>query len=102
MSALAHAHYVTGDLSQAEIVGTAAFVLIAGHATTTHLIGTGILSLLNFPQELNRLRSDPSLIGRAVEEMVRFDRPIQRTGRVLLEDIELTANAFREDTRSAC
>ena len=89
LSALAHAHYVTGDLSQAEIVGTAAFVLIAGHATTTHLIGTGILSLLNFPQELNRLRSDPSLIGRAVEEMVRFNSPIQRTGRVLLEDIEL-------------
>jgi pimeloyl-[acyl-carrier protein] synthase len=89
LSALARAHYGTGELSQAEIVGTAIFVLTAGHATTTHLIGTGIQSLLNHRRELNRLRTDPSLIGRAIEEMVRFNSPIQRTGRVLLEEIEL-------------
>jgi cytochrome P450 family 107 subfamily K polypeptide 1 len=89
MSALAHAHYVTGELSQAEIVGTAILLLTAGHATTTHLIGTGILSLLNHPRELDRLQADPSLIDRATEEMLRFNSPILRTGRVLLEEIEL-------------
>jgi cytochrome P450 len=89
LSKLAHAHYVTGELSQAEIVGTAMFVLSAGHATTTHLIGTGVLSLLEHPRELERLRDDMSLIDGAVEEMIRFNSPIQRTGRVLLEDIEI-------------
>jgi len=89
LSKLAHAHYVTGELSQAEIVGTAMFVLSAGHATTTHLIGTGVLSLLEHPRELDRLRDDMSLIDGAVDEMIRFNSPIQRTGRVLLEEIEI-------------
>ena len=89
LSALARAHYATGELSQTEIIGTAIFLLSAGSATTTHLIGTGIMSLLNYPRELNRLRADPSLINKAIEEMVRFNSPILRTGRVLLEGIEL-------------
>ena len=89
LSAMAHAHWVTGSMSQAEVVGTAIFVLIAGHATTTHLIGTATLSLLKHPRELERLRADPRLIDGATEEAFRFDSPIQRTGRVLLEDVEL-------------
>lgn len=89
LSALAHAHYATGELSQTEIIGTAIFLLSAGSATTTHLIGTGIMSLLKYQGELKRLRADPSLIYKAIEEMVRFNSPILRTGRVLLEGIEL-------------
>jgi cytochrome P450 len=89
LSALAHAHYATGELSQTEIIGTAIFLLSAGSATTTHLIGTGVMSLLNYPRELNRLRADARLINKAIEEMVRFNSPILRTGRVLLEGIEL-------------
>jgi cytochrome P450 len=89
LSALARAHYATRELSQAEAVGAAIFVLTAGHATTTHLIGTAILSLLKHPGELDRLRADPRLIDGTMEEAFRFESPIQRTGRVLLEDIEL-------------
>lgn len=89
LSALAHAHYVTGNLSQAEVVGAAIFVLTAGHATTTHLIGSAMLTLLRHPREMERLRADPSLVDGATEEAFRFESPIQRTGRVLLEDIEL-------------
>jgi cytochrome P450 PksS len=88
LSKLAHAHYVTRELSEAEIVGTAMFVLSAGHATITHLIGTGVLSLLDHPRELNRLQANPALIDGAVEEMIRFNSPIQRTGRVSLEEID--------------
>ena len=88
LSKLAHAHFVTGDLSEPEVVGTAVFVLTAGHATTTHLIGTGVLTLLQHPEQWERLRDDPTLIDSAVEEMIRFNSPIQHTGRVALEDID--------------
>ena len=89
LSALAQAHFVSGELSKDEVVGVVVFVLTAGHATTTHLIGSCALLLLNHPRELERLREDPSLVDRATEETLRVESPIQRTGRVLREDVEL-------------
>jgi len=89
LSALAEAQYGSGDLTENEVVGTAIFVLTAGHATTAHLIGSAIYLLLNHRHEFNRLKEDPSLVDRVVEETLRLESPIQRTGRVLREDIEL-------------
>jgi pimeloyl-[acyl-carrier protein] synthase len=89
LTTLAQAQEVTRELSEAELVGVVIFVLTAGHATTTHLIGTGILSLLDHLQQSDCLRDEPGLIDKAIEEMLRFNSPIQRTGRVLLEPIEL-------------
>jgi len=62
---------------------------VAGHETTVNLIGNGVLSLLRHPQEMGQLRAEPSLIRTAVEELLRYDAPVQLTGRTVLEDMEI-------------
>ena len=51
---------------------------MAGHDTTTNLIGNSILALLQYPEELEKLRADASLITTAVEEFLRYESPLQR------------------------
>jgi cytochrome P450 len=72
-----------------EVVANATFLFLAGHETTTHLIGNGLLALLRHPDQLAALRAEPALIEGAVEELLRFDSPLQITGRVALEHAEL-------------
>jgi cytochrome P450 len=64
-------------------------LLIAGHETTVNLIGNGMLALLQHPTELGRLRANPELIGSAIEELLRFDSPVQMTGRRTTTDLEI-------------
>jgi len=79
-----------GDrLSPAELVSFAALMYVAGHETTVNLIGNGTLALLRHPDELRRWRDDPSLDAVAVDELLRFDGPVQQTARVPLVDVEL-------------
>jgi cytochrome P450 len=61
----------------------------AGFETTTNLIGNGLLALLDHPAELRRLRADPSLLGPAVEEMLRWDSPVQLDARKALTDLDV-------------
>ncbi len=75
-------------LSDTELVATAILLLLAGHETTTNLIGNGTLALLNHPGELARLRAEPELLKSAIEEMLRFDSPVQATARAASEDVE--------------
>ncbi len=75
-------------LSDEELLDSVIFLYQGGHPTTTQLIGLGVLSLLRNPEQLERLRGDPSLLPRAVEELDRFDGPVQMNGRVATEDIE--------------
>ena len=71
-----------GDrLSEPELLSNAMLLLNAGHETTTNLIGNGMLALLRHPGELERLRRDPSLLPSAIEELLRYDSPVQMTGR---------------------
>ena len=63
-----------------------ALLLVAGNVTTTDLIGNGVLTLLCHPQELSKLRADPSLMGSAVEEMLRYERPVGTAVRHVLRD----------------
>jgi cytochrome P450/DNA-binding transcriptional regulator YbjK len=75
-------------LSEEELLGTAILLLLAGHVTTINLIGNGTLALLRHPDQLRRLQEDPSLVHSAVEELLRYDSPVQVTARALLEDVE--------------
>jgi cytochrome P450 len=79
-----------GDkLTREEIVTQCNLLLIAGNVTTTDLIGNGIKALLDFPEQLQKLRASPELIGNAVEEMLRYDSPVTNSGRIAHADIEL-------------
>ncbi|MDP9364715.1 MAG: cytochrome P450 [Chloroflexota bacterium] len=85
-----------GDkLSSAELLTTCVTLLTAGHETTTNLIGNGLLSLLRHPDQLRRLRDDPALMPTAVEEMLRFESPLQRNPRRVAEDLELGGQTLR-------
>ncbi|MCZ9344624.1 cytochrome P450, partial [Streptomyces sp. TRM76130] len=78
MSALIHGSDEDGDsLSPPELVGMAWLLLVAGHETTVNLISNGTLALLTHPEQLAALRADPGLMGNAVEEMLRFDSPVE-------------------------
>ena len=76
-------------LSEDEMLATAMLLLVAGNETTTNLIGNGTLALLRNPDQLRRLQDDPSLIPAAVEELLRYDGPVQGTGRVAMEELEI-------------
>lgn len=79
-----------GDrLSADELVANCILLLIAGHETTTNLIGNGTLALLRNPEQLASFRADPELAKTAVEELLRYDSPVHLTGRAALEDTEV-------------
>jgi cytochrome P450 len=83
---LVHAEEGGDQLNDDEIVTMCSLLLAAGNLTTTDLIGNGVLALLQNPEELRKLRDDPSLIKNAVEEMLRYDSPVIMSGRTPLED----------------
>ena len=84
LSALIAAEAAGDRLSRQELISTCALLLLAGHETTMNLIGNGMLALLRH-REQRALLADPSLWGGAVEELLRFDSPVQLTVRELLE-----------------
>ncbi len=88
---------VDGDrLTEEEVVATCIVTMVGGQETTTNLIGNGLLTLLRHAAELERLRSDPSLIPSAVEEMLRYESPSQHTGRLVPADRELGGKTIRK------
>jgi pimeloyl-[acyl-carrier protein] synthase len=89
LSALIASELDGAILDDAELIAMCVLLLFAGHETTQHLIGNGMLALLNHPAELERLRAEPALIVPAVEEFLRFDCPVQATGRRATADIEI-------------
>lgn len=89
LSALVAVHDSGDVLSQTELVSTCILLLIAGHETTVNLIGNGTVALLRNPDQLALLRERPDLADRAVEELLRYDSPVQMTARTALVDTEL-------------
>ena len=79
-----------GDrLSHLELQLMLVLLLVAGNETTRNLVGNGLLALLRNPEQLDRLRREPELIGPAVEELTRYDSPVQIDGRSVREDTEV-------------
>ena len=76
-------------LSNEELIANVILLFGAGHETTVNLIGNGLLALYRNVDQLHLLRSDPALIGNAIEEILRYDSSVQLTGRVALEDAVL-------------
>jgi len=77
-----------GDrLSEQELLGNCVLLLAAGHGTTTHLIGNGLLTLLRHPEQMQDLREHPEIIGSAVEELLRCESPVQATSRKAKENV---------------
>jgi cytochrome P450 len=89
LSALIAAEESGDTLSEQELLATCILLLIAGHETTVNLLGNGTLALLRHPSEMRRLRDNPGLIGSAVEELLRYDGPVQRTARIPSEDVTI-------------
>ena len=90
LTALIQAEEAGDRLSQEELVSMVFLILVAGHETTVHLIANGLLALLQHPDQLERLRKDPALIGSAVEELLRFTCPVELASmRVAREDFVL-------------
>jgi cytochrome P450 len=75
-------------LTSVELVQNCIFLLNAGHETTANLVGSGLSILLDYPDQMLRLRADPSLIKTAVEEFLRFQSPLQIGNRKAMEDVE--------------
>src|SRR5262249_58569079 len=87
LSALIAAEEAGDKLTEDELLATCILLLVAGHETTVNLIGNGTLALLRHPEQRKRLQDDPGLITTAVEELLRFDGPVQRTARIPSEDV---------------
>ncbi|HEX6074141.1 MAG TPA: cytochrome P450 [Micromonosporaceae bacterium] len=96
LSGLAVTEVAGQRLTREELLDSLTFLYQAGHPTGTQLIALGVLSLLKHPDQLARLREDPSLLPGAVEELQRYDGPVQMNDRVALEDLELFGLPVRQ------
>ena len=95
ISALVHAEEEGDTLNEQEMLNMLRLLLIAGNETTTNLIGNGMLALLRHPDQLSVLRDDPSLMPAAVNELLRFDSPVQSDFRAAVEDCEVDGVPIR-------
>jgi cytochrome P450 len=89
LSALIHAEDDGDVLDDDELVAQTLLLYIAGHETTVNLIAGGTLALLNHPGQLALLRDDPALVPGAVEELLRYDSPVQASRRITLAPVTL-------------
>ncbi len=95
LSALLAAEEEGDRLTHDELLGTLMLLLVAGNETTRSLIGNGMLALLKNPDQLQRLRENPDLLESAIDEMLRYDSPVQFIIRVVMEDVEFKGERFR-------
>jgi pimeloyl-[acyl-carrier protein] synthase len=96
LSTLVAAEEAGDKLTQSELLVMLRLLLIAGNETTTNLIGNGLLALLCHPDQLQALRADPSLMPSAVEELLRYDGPVQINGRTAMEDMEIKGRHIQQ------
>ena len=95
VSALLAAEEEGDKLTREELLSTMLLILVAGNETTRNLIGNGMLALLRHPDQLQRLRDEPGRLEPAVDELLRYDSPVQLDGRVVREDLEIGGKHLR-------
>lgn len=83
-------------LTHEELLSSAVTILIAGHETTTNLIASAMLLLLRHPDQLQQLRSNPELAQSAIEEVLRYESPIQRIRRVVKQNTEMPGGQMKK------
>jgi len=89
LQALITAHERDDRMTEDELLANLVLLLAAGHGTTTHLIGNGLLALLRNPEQYQRLVDDPTLVPNAIAELLRYDPPVQLTGRAVRQELTL-------------
>ncbi len=95
LTALVQAEETGDQMSPDELLAMVFLLLVAGHETTVNLIGNGTLALLEFPDQMEKLRNDPGMIKSAVEELLRFHSPLETaTERFAREDLNLAGVAI--------
>lgn len=99
LSSLAVAQEQDRVLTHGELINTAVTVLIGGYDTTTNLIGNGLVALFRNPEVMSELTNKPKLMDLAVEELLRYDSPLQSNTRIALRDIELQGQRIRQGDR---
>ena len=89
LTALLEVEHEGDALTEDELIANVILLFAAGFETTTNLIGNGLVALLEHPEQMQRLRDDPSLIPTAIDELLRWDSPVQVDGRMVLEPTSL-------------
>jgi len=95
ITAMLHAEEAGDFLSHGELLAMLLLLLVAGHETTVNLIGNGTLALLRHPEQLERLRNEVGIERSAVEELLRYDSPVQFTGRLVKQDVEIDGRRIK-------
>ena len=99
LSELVHLRDGDDRLTEDELVATCILLLFAGHETTTNHLANGLLGLMRFPQELRKLRDDPTLAPAAVEELLRYDGPNGVQARIVGRDRDMHGKTLRTGER---
>jgi len=86
-------------LTDDEVIANTIITLIGGHETTTNLIASGFLTLLRTPESFQQLRTQPEIAKPAVEELLRYESPVQHTARIAPDDFELRGKKIKKGSR---
>ena len=96
LTALVQAEEAGNRLSENDLLSTLALLLAAGNETTSNLIGNSVLALLRNPQQTARIRAEPEAMDGAIEELLRWDSPVQFTMRIPTEDLDFEGHRFEK------
>lgn len=96
ISALLRAEHEGDCLTEEEVVANSIMLMTGGQETTTNLIGNGILTLLRHPDQLEKLRIYQPLIPSAIEELLRYESPIQYTSRLAFDDVQMGGKTIQK------
>jgi pimeloyl-[acyl-carrier protein] synthase len=98
IGALVTARDENDELTEDELLAFVVLLLLGGNETTTNLIGNGLLALARHPEQQQRLRRDPELLPKAIEEMLRYDPPVQMTVRTSISATEIGGTQITPDS----